>query len=116
VFETATDQQFRFGTPGPILTPQELDACRAHMAAIDPGTPYLVLSGSMPEGAPDDFYAQLASHAPPGCRVVLDTSGAALARGSARPCTSSSPTCASSGSWRACRSRTTTRCATSPVA
>jgi 6-phosphofructokinase 2 len=81
VFETATGQQFRFGTPGPVLTAHELDACRTHMAAIDPGTPYLVLSGSMPEGAPDDFYAQLASHAPPGCRVVLDTSGAALARG-----------------------------------
>jgi 6-phosphofructokinase 2 len=85
VFETATDQQYRFGTPGPVLTPQELEACRTHMASIDPGTPYLVLSGSMPEGAPDDFYAQLARHAPEGCRVVLDTSGPALADGLGTP-------------------------------
>jgi 6-phosphofructokinase 2 len=85
VFETSTGQQFRFGTPGPILEPEELEACCDRVARIDPATPYLVLSGSMPEGAPDDFYAQLARLAPPGCRVVLDTSGPALARGLEAP-------------------------------
>jgi 6-phosphofructokinase 2 len=81
VFETSTGQQFRFGTPGPVLTAPELDACRARVAALDPATPYLVLSGSLPQGAPDDFYSQLAALAPGGCRVVLDTSGRGLAHG-----------------------------------
>jgi 6-phosphofructokinase 2 len=81
VFETSTGQQYRFGTPGPVLTARELDTCRERVAGLDPATPFLVLSGSLPEGAPDDFYSQLAGLAPEGCRVVLDTSGPALARG-----------------------------------
>jgi 6-phosphofructokinase 2 len=85
VFETSTEQQFRFGTPGPILSDGELDAWRAQVAGLDPSTPYLVLSGSLPEGAPDDFYAQLTALAPAGCRVVLDTSGPGLARGLEAP-------------------------------
>jgi 6-phosphofructokinase 2 len=81
VFETSTGQQYRFGTPGPVLRASELEACRAQVQGLDPATPYLVLSGSLPEGAPDDFYSQLAGLAPKGCRVVLDTSGRALAHG-----------------------------------
>jgi len=80
VVERASNRQFRFGLPGPQLTPAEIDACIASLAALDPGTPYLVLSGSLPEAAPDDLYARLAAAAPSGCRVVVDTSGAALAR------------------------------------
>ncbi len=38
----------------------------------------LVLSGGLPEGVPDDFYARLAAVAGPGARVVLDTHGPAL--------------------------------------
>ena len=81
VFELATGQQFRFGTPGPELTEAELEAVVARVAALDPATPYLVLSGSLPAGVPDDTYARLTRAAPPGCRVVLDTSGAALREG-----------------------------------
>ena len=81
VFERATGQQFRFGTPGPVLSELELEALAGRVAAMSPSTPYLVLSGSLPEGVPDDTYARLAQAAPSGCRVVLDTSGAALQRG-----------------------------------
>jgi len=81
VFELSTGQQFRFGTPGPELTEAELEGIVARVAALDPATPYLVLSGSLPAGVPDDTYARLAQAAPRGCRVVLDTSGAALQRG-----------------------------------
>jgi 1-phosphofructokinase family hexose kinase len=43
------------------------------------GTAQVALSGSLPPGAPADFYAQLTrlAHAQ-GCRVILDTSGEAL--------------------------------------
>ena len=37
------------------------------------------MSGSLPRGVPDDFYAQAAAAAAgKGCRVILDTSGPAL--------------------------------------
>lgn len=81
VFERATGQQFRFGTPGPVLTGAEFEALTQRVAALPASTPYLVLSGSLPEGVPDDTYARLARAAPAGCRVVLDTSGEALRHG-----------------------------------
>ena len=81
VLERASNRQFRFNMPGPTLSEAELEACVEHIEGIDPATPYLVLSGSLPEGAPDDFYARLARAAPASCRVILDTSGAALEHG-----------------------------------
>jgi len=81
VFERSTGQQFRFGTPGPGLTGAELEALMQRIAALPAATPYLVLSGSLPGGVPDDTYAHLAEAAPAGCRVVLDTSGEALQHG-----------------------------------
>lgn len=78
VFERATGQQFRFGTPGPALTASELAALEERIARIDPRTPYLVLSGSLPPEVPADTYARMARSAPAGCRVVVDTSGEAL--------------------------------------
>jgi len=85
VAERGSGRQFRFGLPGPRLRDVEVEACVARVAALDPATPYLVLSGSLPEGTPDDLYARLAAAAPPRCRVVLDTSGPALAAGLATP-------------------------------
>ena len=81
VLERASNRQFRFNMPGPSLDHGELEACVDVVRGLDPATPYLVLSGSLPEGAPADFYARLARAAPPGCRVVLDTSGPALEAG-----------------------------------
>jgi 6-phosphofructokinase 2 len=85
VVEGSSGRQFRFNLPGPILTAAELEACVATVADLDPVPPYLVLSGSLPKGAPEDFYARLARAAPAGCKVVLDTSDAALARGIEAP-------------------------------
>jgi 6-phosphofructokinase 2 len=85
VFERATGQQFRFGTPGPVLTGAELEALTDRVAALPAATPYLVLSGSLPEGVPEDTYALLARAAPADCRVVLDTSGPALRHGIETP-------------------------------
>jgi len=79
VFETSTGHQFRFGTPGPVLLDAEIAAVERRIAALTPETPFLVLSGSLPDSAPDDTYARLAASAPIGTRVVLDTSGLALA-------------------------------------
>ncbi len=85
VVERSSGQQFRFNMPGPRLSEAELDACLERVAGLDPATPYLVLSGSLPKGAPDDFYARVARAAPEDCRVILDTSDAALAGGLEAP-------------------------------
>jgi 6-phosphofructokinase 2 len=67
--------------PGARLSPAELDRCARELREADPPTDYLVLSGSLPPGAPEDFYARLAHEAPPDCRVVIDTNGKALRAG-----------------------------------
>ncbi len=49
-------------------------------ASIEPVPDWLVASGSLPPGVPDDFYARLARIArEQRCRMVLDASGQALA-------------------------------------
>lgn len=79
--ETATGSQFRFVLQGPTLSTDEGMLCLDTLVgALHPGTDYAVLSGSLPPGAPDDFYARAVQRARErGVRAVVDASGAALA-------------------------------------
>ena len=80
VVETTTSQEFRFVLPGPTLQPAEWQACLDALTAQQPPPHWLVASGSLPPGTPDDFYAQLArALSAHGVRVVIDTSGPPLA-------------------------------------
>lgn len=86
VFERSTRQQYRFVMPGPTLDASEcqqcLDKVRMSFADVD----YLVASGSLPFGVPIDVYAQIARLAMErGIRVILDTSGEALAAALDKP-------------------------------
>jgi len=82
VFDEATEQQYRFGAPGPELAEHEWQQCLDAVATIEPKPDYVVASGSLPPGVPDDFYAQVARHVSEiGARFVLDTSGAPLRHG-----------------------------------
>ncbi|MDE2596103.1 MAG: 1-phosphofructokinase family hexose kinase [Sphingomonadales bacterium] len=78
VFEHDTGKEFRFVPEGPLVTASEWGAALEFCAGLDHG--WLVASGSLPRGAPVDYYARLArcagSH---HTRLVLDTSGPALA-------------------------------------
>lgn len=77
IFEEETGDEFRIVSPGPILRKSEWEACLSLMQA----TPfdYLVASGSLPQGAPVDFYSRLARIAAERkARLVLDTSGEPL--------------------------------------
>ncbi|WP_374528398.1 1-phosphofructokinase family hexose kinase [Novosphingobium sp.] len=77
VFERATGQEFRFVPEGPLVSEGEWQAALADSAALD--CDWLVASGSLPRGVPDDFFARLAAAlAPRGVRLALDTSGPAL--------------------------------------
>ncbi len=85
VYERSSERQYRFGMPGATLTVGEVQKCRDRLHAIHPPPEYLVLSGSLPPGVDDDFYAQMAAAMPSTCRVVLDTSGDPLKRGLEAP-------------------------------
>lgn len=80
VVETTTSQEFRFVLPGPTLQPAEWQACLDALATHTPPPRWLIASGSLPPGTPDDFYARLAQAlSGGGVRVVVDTSGPPLA-------------------------------------
>lgn len=78
VFETSTGQEYRFVPEGPEVTPVEWLACLETIDGLD--ADWLVVSGSRPRGLADDCFVTLARRAADcGCRVVLDSSGPALA-------------------------------------
>lgn len=80
VDETSTGEQFRFVLQGPEFREPEWRACLSVVGDHLPVGGFLVASGSLPPGVPDDFYAQLAricgDH---DIRLVVDASGPALA-------------------------------------
>jgi len=80
VLERASGREYRFVLPGPRLEPGEWQACIDLVDRHAGPLAYVVGSGSLPEGAPEDFFARLARAARQrGARMVLDTSGAPLA-------------------------------------
>jgi len=79
VLEESSGRQFRFGMPGPALSETEWKRCLGTLVAVDLKPNYVVASGSLPPGVPEDFYAQLAQIATGlGIRLVVDTSGEPL--------------------------------------
>lgn len=80
VSEISTGQPYRFILPGPQLNESEWSECLKLVSEISPFPRFVVASGSLPGGVPDDFYARLARITRQrGARMVLDTSGPALA-------------------------------------
>ena len=79
IVEETTNNQYRFEMPGSSLdeheTTQSLEAVLQKSKTAD----YLVASGSLPPGVPDDFYAQLAkkTHGT-HLKLIIDTSGESL--------------------------------------
>jgi len=79
VDEDATGQQFRFVLAGPRVSPDEWAECLNAVESLEPFPGYLVASGSLAPGIPDDFYVRIARLAKArGARLVVDTSGPAL--------------------------------------
>jgi 6-phosphofructokinase 2 len=80
VLETSTRREYRFVMPGPTIAESDLQRCIDRINTLGAPPRYLVLSGSLPPGAPVDTYARIArATCAPATRVVLDTSGPALA-------------------------------------
>ncbi len=79
VLETSTGKQFRFGMPGAVVTEDEVKTLLGELEAHEFG--YLVVSGSIPQGVPDDIFVTLAAIAKSkSARLIADTSGKPLTR------------------------------------
>ena len=80
VLERKSGNQYRFVLPGAPLAEPEWRACLHALQTWDDLPPFVVGSGSLPPGVPDDFYAQVARIAKArGSKVIVDTSGKPLA-------------------------------------
>jgi 6-phosphofructokinase 2 len=77
VCEQVTGLEYRFVSEGPIVSADDLQTC---CDIVSSGSwDYVILSGSLPRGVPDNAYARMATCAASrGARVILDTSGIAL--------------------------------------
>jgi 6-phosphofructokinase 2 len=65
--------------PGATLTEQDAQSCLQLLQQLQPAPSFIVASGSLPPGSPDDFFAQLAKMAKQlNARSVIDTSGKPL--------------------------------------
>ena len=72
-----TNSQYRFGFPGAALSESEKEMVLEKVKVI--ATDFLVLSGSLNEGLPTDFYKQIAEIAKESnIKVIVDTSGESL--------------------------------------
>ncbi|MBO9724659.1 MAG: 1-phosphofructokinase family hexose kinase [Novosphingobium sp.] len=80
ILEHDTGKEYRFTPAGPHVGEAEWQECLDRLAEAD--CDVLVMSGSLPPGVPDDFYARVSRlMRERGREVVLDSSGKALAAG-----------------------------------
>lgn len=70
------NQQFRFGMPGTTVTASECEEIVNILDNLEELPEFLVLSGSLQDSVPADFYGKIASEAKKkGVKVILDTVG-----------------------------------------
>lgn len=79
VMDNQSGEQYRFVMPGPHIKEKEWQSVLDMLEDLSPRPDYIVASGSLPPGVPDDFYARVARWANKhDVRMVLDTSGPGL--------------------------------------
>jgi 6-phosphofructokinase 2 len=79
VLDESSHRQFRFIMPGARMTEGEYHQCLEAIASLQPAPAYVVASGSLPPGVPDNFYARLARLVKKrGGKLVLDARGEPL--------------------------------------
>lgn len=72
-----TNSQYRFVFPAPAVNASEKDQIIETIHRLD--FKYLVVSGGLSEGLPDDFYKKIAEYVnKTGSKLIIDTSGKAL--------------------------------------
>jgi 6-phosphofructokinase 2 len=79
VVDTHSNLQYRFGMPGNELSKKELESIKNLLKELVNPKDMLVLSGSLTQNMPLDYYAQLIKFlANKDINIVIDTSGQAL--------------------------------------
>lgn len=79
VFDKSTGENYRFTMAGPEFTKSDWKEILQAITDLDENPEYVVASGSLPPGVPDDFYARVAEKCKSiGSRFILDSSGDAL--------------------------------------
>ncbi|MFA6954926.1 MAG: 1-phosphofructokinase family hexose kinase [Thermoanaerobaculia bacterium] len=79
VIENSSDNQFRFVTEGPLLRDEEWTAVLEQVRAFRPVPRFIVASGTLPRGVPEDFFGRLSAlAAEAGSNLIVDTSGLPL--------------------------------------
>jgi 6-phosphofructokinase 2 len=78
-YEETTGEQYRFVLPGSALHRAEWEAVLDKLTTLSGKPKFVVASGSVPPGVPEDFFARVARQSKQlGAQCVVDTSGAAL--------------------------------------
>ena len=79
VTERVSEKQYRFGMPGSEIPEEEWKYSLIKFEKTTPKPEFIVASGSLPRGVPNDYYARVATIAKNmGAKLILDTSGEAL--------------------------------------
>jgi 6-phosphofructokinase 2 len=79
VDETQRERQYRLVLQGPHWSGKEVKAALARIERLAKDHDYVVATGSLPPGVPEDFYASIARIVKrQGGRMILDTSGPPL--------------------------------------
>ena len=79
VLESSTNKQYRFNIPGAALPVSAAQHCLDILQNLQTKPSYIVASGSLPGGIPDNFYAAVANWAASiNSKFILDTSGKPL--------------------------------------
>jgi 6-phosphofructokinase 2 len=74
ILETSTNQQYRFGFPGDMITAEEQQKILDFADHLHPSPDYVVISGSLPSEVQPQFISLLISkYKLKGSRVVVDT-------------------------------------------
>ena len=78
VFEKKSKRQYRFGMPGPLVSEKEWKELLVLLEKIE-DVSFIIASGSVPEGVPEDIYARISKIAKKkNAKFIVDTSGDAL--------------------------------------
>lgn len=78
IFDETTREQFRLIFPGALLSEFEWQQCLDAVTRISSEAGFVIASGSLPPGVPDDFYGKVVRASKGAARVIVDTTGAAL--------------------------------------
>ncbi|NRD23616.1 1-phosphofructokinase family hexose kinase [Winogradskyella litoriviva] len=79
IVDAKTDLQYRFGMPGEALTSTEINILKDTLNKTVTDGSMFVMSGSIPDNMPSDFYIQLIdSLQAKNVKIIIDTSGGAL--------------------------------------